>query len=97
MARLVTNATITPGGAVGWFDPSIAVFNNAEIPTMANIALFYRVSGDVGQNAFYLDVDTAATPASIRSAAKDAIKADILSTYGVNIAKAAIKMSNSFE
>ena len=97
MPRAITNLAITPGGAVGWLDPASAFFNDPAIATVATVAIFYRVSGDSGQNPFYVDLDTAATPAVIRSACKDAIKANILEVYGVNIPKAVIKMANSFE
>ena len=89
--------TITGAGAVGWLGVENSVFNDPSNPTVATIALFYRVSGDQGPNPIYVDVNTADTQATIRSICKDAIKADILTTYGVNIAKSAIKMSNSLE
>lgn len=89
--------TITGAGAVGWLGVEDTVFNDPANPTVATISLFYRVSGDQGQNPLFVDVNTADTQATIRSICKDAIKADILTTYGVNIAKSAIKMSNSLE
>lgn len=89
--------TITGAGAVGWLGVENSVFNDPANPTVATIALFYRVSGDQGPNPIYVDVNTADTQATIRSICKDAIKADILTTYGVTIAKSAIKMSNSLE
>ena len=89
--------TITGAGAVGWLGVEDTVFNDPANPTVATISLFYRVSGDQGQNPLFVDVNTADTQANIRSICKDAIKADILTTYGVTIAKSAIKMSNSLE
>ena len=96
MARLTTFA-ITPGGAVGWLVPESAAFTNPASASIATIAMAYRVSGDSGENPIYIDVDTSDTQANIRSACKDAIKADILATFGVTIAKSAIKMANSLE
>lgn len=89
--------SVGDGGAVGWITPETIEFPDPGQPTLCYISLAYKVSGDGAVNQLNFVTDTTLTQAAIRSAAKDLIKQSILDTYGINIPKAAIKMSNSLE
>lgn len=88
---------IGDGGALGWIDPDTVEFPDEAQPTLCTMQLFYKVSGGGARVAIPFTTDTTATQANIRSAMKDAIKADILTTFGVDIPKSASKTSNSLE
>lgn len=87
---------IGAGGVIGWLAPETIAFLDEGQPTMATIQLAYKGS-DLAQDSFSFSWMTTATQGEIRSAAKDAIQADILSKTGVTVPKTQIKMLNSPE
>ena len=87
---------IGDGGVIGWLLPETIEFPDDGQPTLAYTLIQYKVSGATADNC-NLAWLTTATQAEVRSQAKDAIRADIISKYGLTIPKAQIKMLNSPE
>lgn len=87
---------IGDGGVIAWLSPETIYYPDDEQPLMAQGTILYIPSGS-GQDGCALRWMTNGTAAEIRSAAKDAIRQDIIDKLGVTIPKAQIKMLNSPE
>ena len=87
---------IGEGGVIGWLAPETIAFLDEGAPTFATIQLAYKGSG-IDQDSFSFSWFTTATQAEVRSAAKDAIRADIIAKLNVAVPRANIKMLNSPE
>lgn len=87
---------IGDGGVVGWLMPETVEYPDEGQPTFCIIQVSYKGSG-IAQDSFGFSWFTTATQAEVRTAAKDAIRADIIAKLGVTIPRAQIKMLNSPE
>ncbi len=87
---------IGDGGVIGWLLPETIGFPDDSQPTLAYTLMQYAISQGPGDSC-NLAWDTTWTQAEVRSAAKDAIRADIIAKLGLTIPKTQIKMLNSPE
>jgi hypothetical protein len=87
---------IGDGGAIGWLVPETIEFPDDAQPTLAYTSIQYTAS-QASRESVNLAWDTSWTQAEVRSAAKDAIRADVIEKLGIAIPKTRIKMLNSPE
>ena len=84
------------GGVIGVLLPESIAFPDESQPTLAYTTISYYAS-QAEPASCNLVWFTTQTAAEVRSAAKDAIRADIIEKLGITIPKAQIKMLNSPE
>lgn len=87
---------IGDGGVIGTLLPESIAFPDDSQPTLAYTTVAYYISQGAPDTC-NLVWFTTQTAAEVRSAAKDAIRQDIIDKLGITIPKAQIKMLNSPE
>lgn len=85
------------GGVIGWMLPETISYPDDQDPLLAYTTVAFRVSQSQLDGSVNLVWRTNMTAAEARSAAKDAIRQDIIDKLGITIPKAQIKMLNSPE